>query len=189
MVKRNTPKKQKRKPSTSGGTPQGGDRMKIRCTKVGQKLTENEQPIPDLEPDGFPGTNPTRPTQGNQYDALSDSEDDVEMEEAYNMTTADAPLDLEPDGGNNINRQLTLFTSPASKDNSQPDDLEDDDQPFQLVESRPTRSAAARPVVERQLVTTTKTKKPKKTPKPKEPNSDIARQLTIFTPPSLEGDG
>ena len=44
MVKRNTPKKQKRKPTTSGGTPQGGDRMKVRRMKEDKKLTENEQP-------------------------------------------------------------------------------------------------------------------------------------------------
>ena len=78
MAKRNTPRKQKRKPSTSGGTPQGGDRIKLRRTKVGRNLDETGQLPLDLEPDGVTGTVSTRNISGNQYEALSDNEQDDE---------------------------------------------------------------------------------------------------------------
>jgi hypothetical protein len=151
MAKRNTPRKSKRKPSTSGGTPQGGDRLKLRRTKVGQNLSQNEEPPLDLEPDGAAGTNPARNTLGNQYDALSDEDNDDSvslMEDEGDEEVVEVapptplPADLEPDG--HYNKRLDFTTrfrtahdlNPPPLSDQSDDDLNPTQEPFQLVVNR-----------------------------------------------------
>jgi len=137
MVKRSTPRKSKCKPSTSGGTPQHGDRLKLRRMKVVKNSKQNEQSPLDLEPDGNSGKISTRPTSGNQYDALSDEDDDKEEDTGSYMvyasddediavvevaSPATPPADLEPDGSVARHPGNIAFLAHA-----------DDANPFQVV--------------------------------------------------------
>jgi hypothetical protein len=106
MVKRTTPKKHKRKSNTSAGTPQEGDRMKLRRMKPGAKLTENKPRALDLEQDGDRGNNSTRSDDGNQYQAFSDDESEEDLntmdtsdnQEVVDMATPPSPSRTDTDG-------------------------------------------------------------------------------------------
>ena len=95
MAERNTVTTNKRKPKSSGGTPRRGDRSKLARKKTAKDLTEKEDPPVDLEPDGARGT---VSTYANRYEALDDSDDENELDDAIsNEDKAENPDDDDDD--------------------------------------------------------------------------------------------
>lgn len=120
MAKKKTPTKLKRKPATSKETPRRGDRTKLRRVQNAEKITENEEPPLDLEPDGKNTRNRNRnkqriedkqpakkkPTPSELIVLLASSSEEEENEEFQDTVENEAENEKETDAVDEAPKKL-----------------------------------------------------------------------------------